>query len=233
MPVRPLTRRDIVLAGLGTASAYAAPGPTSSQAAQLFPNPSACVITPQSIEGPFYFDPALHRADISEGLPGVPLALQFHVVEAGSCSPVANARMDVWHADPLGRYSGYTHQGDSRRVTTAGQTFLRGTQFSDSQGRVTFKTLYPGWYPGRTAHVHFKLFLDRRSVLTGQMYFPDGLSDHIYADVRPYSDRRVRRDTLNTTDAIAQMDPAKAGFCYIKEEPEGYTAALLVGIGRG
>ncbi|PWJ90700.1 dioxygenase-like protein [Mesorhizobium loti] len=130
-----------------------------------------CAITPEVTEGPFYFDPKLERADVTEGKKGIALAVRLQVVDAG-CRPLAGARVDIWHCDAQGAYSGYPGQGDGRDVDTSGQTFLRGWQKTDARGIVSFATIYPGWYRGRTTHIHFKVFPDDRSVMTGQLFFP-------------------------------------------------------------
>ncbi|MGE7157141.1 hypothetical protein ACQKJ1_25815 [Methylorubrum rhodesianum] len=83
------------------------------------------------------------------------MRLRLRVIEAGPCTPVAGARVDVWHSDARGLYSGYPGQGDDRAVDTSGQTFLRGTQMTDEGGWVSFETIYPGWYAGRATHIHF------------------------------------------------------------------------------
>jgi protocatechuate 3,4-dioxygenase beta subunit len=56
----------------------------------LMPGADVCVITPQATEGPYYFDPALERADITEGLPGVPIRVRLQVID-GSCQPILMA----------------------------------------------------------------------------------------------------------------------------------------------
>ncbi|MBW1279526.1 dioxygenase family protein, partial [Escherichia coli] len=87
---------------------------------------------------------ALVRADITEGLPGAPLALAFVILDAATCAPLSGARVDVWHADADGRYSGYRGQGDAG-VSTRNAAFLRGTQFTGADGVANFRTIYPGW----------------------------------------------------------------------------------------
>ena len=72
----------------------------------LAQNPRRCVLTPEAGEGPFYLDPKLIRGDITSGQPGAPLQLAMQVVRAGDCATLANARVDVWHADAVGLYSG-------------------------------------------------------------------------------------------------------------------------------
>ena len=191
----------------------------------------ACVLTPAAVPGPFYFDPKLHRADITEGHPGVPLRLRFIVLDAANCSPVSGARVDVWQTRADGYYSGYPRQGDKRNVDTSGGTFMRGTQFADSRGEASFRSVYPGWYGGRTVHVHFKIFIDDRDMLTGQMYFPDALSQYIFANVGAYS-RKAVRNVFNGNDELALSDTTRSGFCDIREQADHYLATLAVGVSR-
>ena len=207
--------------------AFAA-GATAAAATGLMPGADVCVITPEVTEGPYYFDPKLERADITEGHPGVPTTIRLQLVDGG-CRPVPKARVDIWHCDASGLYSGYAGQGDDGQTTTIGKTFLRGTQFTDSGGVVEFTTIYPGWYHGRTTHVHFKVFLDQASVLTGQIFFPDALSQFIYERVPPYNARKATRDTLNTSDGIATQ-ATRGSFAYVKELADQYLVAMIIGV---
>lgn len=215
-----LTASTTGLVGAGTASAATEPG--------------TCLVTPRSIEGPFYLDPRLVRADIDEGRPGARLRMRLRVIEAGPCTPIPGARVDVWHADAQGLYSGYEGQGDRGRVSTVGETFLRGTQFSDDAGWASFETIYPGWYPGRATHVHFKVLIEARTLLTGQMYFPDAVNASVYAGVPAYGNRALKRDTLNASDFLARReDPQGRGVCTVERAGDGYVAALVIGVDRG
>src|SRR4030095_12580165 len=97
--------------------------------------PGSCVLTPEAGEGPFYLDPKLIRSDITSKQPGAPLNLALQVVRAGDCATLANARVDVWHADAVGLYSGYEKQSGVGGISTkaaVGQQYLRGTQFTDA-----------------------------------------------------------------------------------------------------
>ncbi|HMR32374.1 MAG TPA: intradiol ring-cleavage dioxygenase [Geminicoccaceae bacterium] len=186
-----------------------------------------CLLLPQAVEGPFYFDPHLVRADIIEGRKGIPLGMELTVVGA-DCRPLADARVDLWHADAQGIYSGYDRQGDGRDLDTRGETFLRGTQLADAEGTARFATILPGWYQGRTTHLHFKVFLAERAVLTGQIYLPDALNEFIYENVAAY--RRPRqRDTFNSTDFIAGAG-GEGAFAAVREESGRYLASLVVGV---
>lgn len=186
-----------------------------------------CSVMPETTEGPYYLDPKLVRRDITEGRPGIALRMQLQVVTA-DCRPVAGARVDLWQCDAQGDYSGYANMGSNRGNDTTGQTFMRGTQTTDSNGIVTFDTIYPGWYRGRTTHIHYKVFLDRKTVLTSQIFFPDALSEYIYVKNAAYA-RKETRDTVNTIDGIAEQ-AGEGAYCAIREQKDRYVAALVVGI---
>ena len=222
-----LTLLAVTAAGgaLMTRSAFAQAAGAGDAA--LITGADVCVITPEVTEGPYYFDPALERADVTEGRPGLPTTLRLQVVDS-ACRPLPGARVDIWHADTSGIYSGYPRQPGG--ISTEGETFMRGTQFADGDGVVAFHTVYPGWYPGRTTHIHFKVFVEQTSVLTGQVFLPDEVSNRVYATVSPYNERHAKRDTLNDNDRIARQATA-ASVASIEEAPEGYLAQLIVGVG--
>lgn len=215
-----------VAARAGDAQLVAAPAPATQPE-------GVCILLPQQMEGPYYFDPQMVRSDITEGRPGAPVDLILRVIEHGPCTPIANARVDVWHADAGGVYSGYAGQGDNRDVSTKGATYLRGTQLTDSDGRVTFRSVYPGWYPGRTPHIHVKVFLDQTTVLTGQIYFPDDVSARVYRDRAPYNERPVA-DTTNAADFLFTAGERDGGgtVLTIAETPDLLTASLLIAVDR-
>jgi protocatechuate 3,4-dioxygenase beta subunit len=203
-------------------------GASVTQTAALLSGADVCAIIPEVTEGPYYFDPAMERVDITEGRPGIPTRIRLQVVDA-ACVAMEGARVDIWHCDATGLYSGYPGQGDDGSVDTSGQTFMRGTQFTNANGLAEFETVYPSWYRGRTTHVHFKVFIDEANILTGQIFFPDALSDSIYLNVAPYNDRAGTRDTLNSNDNIAAR-ATSASFAFIKELDEEYLVAMIIGV---
>jgi protocatechuate 3,4-dioxygenase beta subunit len=229
-----LTRRQALSGaaatlGLGLAAGKSAGANAQQRIAAALPGAKVCVLTPQATEGPFYFDPKLVRADITEGKQGAPLTLTLQVVNAKDCARLEQTRVDVWHSDGLGLYSGYAGQetGSAR-----GETFLRGTQFANDDGEVRFETIYPGWYPGRTPHIHYKVFTDPASVATGQLYFPDALSTRIYATIPPYDARKAERDTDNGNDFIFQRQGGAETLLKIDENDGRYLASLVIGVDR-
>lgn len=206
---------------------------TDTNTNNILPQAKACILTPQAVEGPYYLDPKLVRTDITEKEEGAPLKLLLQVIDINGCTPIPEARVDVWHSNGVGAYSGYERQGDDQSVSTTNQTFLRGTQMTDTQGQVTFTTIYPGWYRGRTPHIHLKVFLDQQNVLTGQLYFPDALSEYIYENVAPYNTRTAERDTVNTTDGVLRNSGGgHESFVNIKEEADYYLASVVLGVDR-
>jgi protocatechuate 3,4-dioxygenase beta subunit len=194
---------------------------------------NACILTPQSESGPYYVDPKLVRSDITDGKAGVPLTLRLRVIEAGACTAMTDARVDIWHCDARGVYSAFPGQGDRHNIDMSSKTFLRGTQTTDAAGWAGFRTIYPGWYPGRATHIHFKVFLDERSVLVGQTFFPDALNEFIYNNVPDYKDRPRERAILNVNDRVAlEADPEHRAFCAVKEERDRYVATLTLAVAR-
>ena len=172
-----------------------------------FDDAASCAVTPQQTEGPYYFDADKIRRDIREDREGTPLRLALRVRDAGSCEPLRDAVVDIWHADAGGAYSGFDGGGGGGGGPGGGgggaQTasrYLRGAQVTNGEGVVEFTTIYPGWYPGRTVHIHVKVHLDAQTVLTTQLYFEDALSDRVYA-AQPYA-ARGRRDQGNESDGI-------------------------------
>jgi protocatechuate 3,4-dioxygenase beta subunit len=208
--------------------ALAADASRFAGASLLMPGASLCAITPETTEGPFYFDPELERQDITEGREGVELMLRLQVVDE-NCLPLPKARVDIWHCDATGHYSGYPGQGDGRDVDTTGEKFLRGVQHTDEKGLASFKTIYPGWYRGRTTHIHFKVFPDESSVMTGQIFFPDDLSEHLFTSVAPYNDRREKRDVWNSQDGIARR-AGPLSQAALRETQSSYEALMIIAV---
>lgn len=169
-----------------------------------------CVARPEQTEGPYFVDERLNRSDIrsdpSNGSvkQGAPLAIRFAVqgIAGSSCVPLQGALVDLWHCDAAGIYSDAQDPG----FNTRSQKFLRGYQLTDTTGTANFITIYPGWYQGRTVHVHFKIRTDPESAtgfeFTSQLYFDDQLTDVVHAQ-QPYA-ARGPRTTRNDGDGIYQ-----------------------------
>ena len=188
----------------------------------------ACVLTPQATEGPFYFDTNRIRQNIVEDRVGAPLRMAVRVMKVDEgCAPLRDALVDVWHVDAGGAYSGYPGQPGGQ--DTSGQTFLRGSQVTDDEGVALFDTIYPGWYPGRTVHIHFKVHYKNNTYATSQFYFPDDLTDEVYKRT-PYR-ARPGRTTRNANDSVLRGDPAEWNLlAALTEDGDGYFGAITVGV---
>ncbi len=220
------------VANSGSGAAATEPGAAALESVAATPNQitdePVCVLTPQATEGPFYFDTDLVRRDIVEDRVGAPLRMAVRVVRVDeNCRPLEGVLVDLWHADAAGVYSGYP--GQLGGLDTSGQTFLRGIQATGADGIARFDTIYPGWYPGRTVHIHFKVHYQGNSYVTSQFYFPDELSDRVF-ERSPYSDR-PDRTTRNANDSVLRGDPAEGNLlATIAEESRGYSGAITIGV---
>ena len=171
-------------------------------------------------EGPYYIDGEKLRRNITEGRPGAPLTLRLGVVNASTCKPIRGAIVDIWHADAAGVYSGFG-------AGAANRTFMRGLQRTDANGVATFQTVYPGWYPGRTVHIHVKVHVAGNVVHTGQLFFNDAATDAVYKRT-PYS-RRPSRTTRNTDDSIYVNGGSKS-LLKIARLGKGYSGTITMGV---
>jgi protocatechuate 3,4-dioxygenase beta subunit len=195
----------------------------------------ACVVTPKQTEGPFFIDEQLKRSDIrvdpsdDSVKAGVPLHLNFRVSAVGTagCSPLSGAIVDLWQCDAVGTYSAV----NERDPRSAGKHFLRGYQVTDANGSTQFTTIYPGWYPGRTVHIHFKVRADPQSgkarEITSQLYFDDALTDRIHAQ-QPYSSKG-RRSVKNQQDGLFRSGGGQLMLSPV-ESGEGYRATFDIGL---
>jgi protocatechuate 3,4-dioxygenase beta subunit len=228
-PVGRLLSRREALALLGAGGAAMLVVGVRRPAAAAAPAP--CVARPALTEGPYFVDAKLDRSDIrsdpADGTvrPGAPLQLTWRVsrLTAGSCAPLAGAMVDLWHCDAAGVYSDVSDPGGS----TVGRKFLRGYQVTDGEGLARFTTIYPGWYPGRAVHIHFKVRTaapgGRAHDFTSQVFFDDALSERVFAQP-PYAARGRRRVT-NAQDGIYRRAGAQLTLVVTPAAP-GHAASF-------
>lgn len=189
-----------------TGSATTAPTTTAPAAP-----PVACALSPELTAGPYYLDGALARADITEGRPGTPLRFRVKVLALPDCAPLAGAAVDIWHCDAGGEYSGF--YGNSLAATAAqgrnDKRFLRGVQVTNAAGVATFTTIFPGWYEGRTVHIHLKVieggslgstYSGGHVAHVGQAFFDETLTATLL-EAEPYAAHTGTR-TTNDEDSI-------------------------------
>jgi protocatechuate 3,4-dioxygenase beta subunit len=218
MPKNPITRRQ-ALGAAGVTGAALLVGGGRSSLRGLVEQPEAaaaatCTLTPSMTEGPYWVDELLNRSDIranadgSSVQDGIPLTLTIYVERSETCEPEAGATVDVWHANASGVYS------DESVESTSGQSWLRGYQVTDSEGKVTFTTIFPGWYAGRTFHVHVRIrSFDGSSTtynFTTQIFFDEAINSAVNS-AADYSARGTRT-TTNTADSIYSADSDSDGL---------------------
>jgi protocatechuate 3,4-dioxygenase beta subunit len=180
---------------------------------------AACILTPETITGVNYVPNEPLRRDITEGKLGAALVLRTFVVDASTCRPIKNATVDIWQVDAMGLYSHGT------------RSFLRGLQRTNGDGLALFHTIYPGWYAGRTAHIHVKVHAGGNVVHTGHLYFPDTVTDAVYRQA-PYSSH-PGRDTRNATDAYYRANGGRSSQMSVTRNRAGvYVARITMGVRR-
>ena len=232
---RLFSRREVVTLLAATGAVFLAGGSLNSKRAiAATPGPS-CVVRPEQTEGPYFVDERLNRSDIrsdpADGRvrPGTQLALTLAVsrISGGDCQPLVGAQVDIWQCDALGIYSDVQDPGFS----TIGQKFFRGYQVTDVRGEARFVTVYPGWYAGRTVHIHFKIrtapMAQRSFEFTSQMYFDDELTDRVHAPP-PYA-AKGPRTARNQHDRIFRRGGDQLMLAPTATT-DGYAATFAVGL---
>jgi len=110
-----------------------------------------------------------------------------------------------------------------------GQTFLRGVQTTDTNGEVTFATIYPGWYQGRATHIHFRVYLALDLQATSQLAFPDDVTTAVYNTslyaARGQNSTTAARDGIFSDGVTYQLPTITQS-----STTGGYDAVLTVGI---
>jgi protocatechuate 3,4-dioxygenase beta subunit len=220
-----LTRRrsllglgGLVAAALGAGATRAASGGPAGVASGRV----SCVLTPEMTEGPYYISGERLRHNITDGKRGTRLDLALTVVNASSCRPIRGAKVDIWHCDAGGTYSGFGAGAASR-------TFLRGVQKTDAHGVARFRTIYPGWYPGRTVHIHVMVHVGGNVVHTGQLFFSDTVTDAVYRKA-PYS-ARPNRSPRNGGDSI-YVNGGKRSLLKLRRKGAAYRGTITMGVTR-
>ena len=155
--------------------------PLSKGIAKAITKSNSCTLIPTETAGPFPLDltenTTFLRQNIKESKTGVPLNVKLKIIGNANCLPMANVRVNIWHCDKDGLYSGYSTTNNQGQ---AGLTYLRGYQFTDSNGEVEFQTIFPGWYTGRICHIHFQVFVSSNYAAVSQLTFDVNAKNAIY-----------------------------------------------------
>lgn len=212
-PTSPTTTTDTTTAATTTTTGTTTP-PVNATA--------ACVVSPNETVGPYPSLADFVRSDIREGKQGTPLTLAIRVVNTNAaCAAVAGAVVDVWQCDADGNYSQY---GSERNLT-----YLRGLQTTDSNGQVTFVTIYPGWYQGRATHIHVEVTMSGRSVKVTQIAFPEDVTAAVYRTGVYASSGQ--NPTTNARDGVFADGVTNELISITGGDPtSGYTASFQVGV---
>jgi protocatechuate 3,4-dioxygenase beta subunit len=217
-----LTRRDALRSagGVGLAAVFGA------RALDLLGDDaeaaSTCLLTPEVTEGPYWVENRLTRRNITEGKPGVPVVIRFTVLNAKTCRPIQNADVEIWHCDAVGNYSA---------VNGATTRFLRGHQKSNSSGKAEFLTIFPGWYRGRTPHIHMKVYVGGDTVHTGQVFFNEKITAAVYRQA-PYASRG-QYDTPHARDSIYREAGGSTAELKLARRTgglRGYVGTIAIGV---
>ncbi len=238
-----LNRRSTlsILAGAGLAARFI---PAWNETVEAADGITCVPSTPTVTEGPYWVDEKLFRSDVrsdpSTGVAraGIPLTLTINVqnLSSGDCVALAGAYIDIWHCDAKGIYSDestYNPGGGTGNVNTSGQKFLRGYQITDTDGKVQFTTVYPGWYSGRTIHIHVRVRTYSGTTVLGnfvsQIFFDETINNTVLAQ-SAYS-RTSSRDTTNASDMVYRVtNPERMLATATGSVTAGYTAGITMGV---
>jgi len=186
-------------------------------------NPNACAASPTETAGPFPIKtPAdLVRENILGNKTGIPLLIEFTIQNTNNnCAVLEGAFVDIWQCDAKGNYSEYSGQLDGNFTN---EHFLRGRQSTDSNGKASFVSIYPGWYPGRTPHLHVEVKNSSgSSLLITQVSFPEDVSDSVYAT----AEYKGAADTNNSNDGI--VGAANLADYVTGNTTDGYTLSKII-----
>ena len=182
---------------------------------------AACAVTPTETAGPYPSLTDMFRSDIRGGKTGTLLTLTVKVANVNAaCAAVANANVEVWHCDSAGNYSEYG--------TQTAQTYLRGIQTTNSNGEVTFTTIYPGWYQGRATHIHLEVTINGVSRKVTQIAFPESVNSAVYR-TGVYASRGAN-PTSNLSDGIFADSLSSERVTPSGNAASGYTASCQIGV---
>lgn len=219
-----LSRRDAIksVGGIGLGAVFGA------RALNLFADQAdaatvtTCLLTPEVTEGPYWVEENLTRRNITEGKAGLPLVIRFTVLNAKTCKPIKNADVEIWHCDALGNYSA---------VNGATTRYLRGHQRANAAGKAEFLTIFPGWYRGRTPHIHMKVGVGSNTVHTGQVFFNEKITTGVYRHA-PYA-TSGQYDTPHSRDNIYKQAGGSTAELKLARRTgglKGYTGTIAIGV---
>lgn len=231
-------RRKVIKGLMALAGSAGAGRLLAQDAAPSATGAGSCRLISQDVTGPFHTEQYLERSNLMDGQKGVPLTLNFHVRDVLTCNPLAGAKVLIWHANNEGHYSGVENlmlnaDGTAQEgmLDLRDETFCRGMQTSDKQGRVQFVTSFPGWYFPRTTHIHLKVYPPGfGEEATTQLYLRNENCDEVYA-TKNYRHRGPNPTRRNPGDesGIFSYDEGDLWLNIVKDA-DGYAATHELGV---
>ena len=231
-----MQRKDFLkLAGLAGAASIV-PFGSSKAGSEDAAATDACTLVPQETAGPYPLDlhtnAAMIRQDIHETQAGSIYTFTIQIINQATCLGVPNARVDVWHCNAQGNYSGYnTNSGHGNgNVNAVGQTWCRGIQMTDADGYVTFVSIFPGWYTSRVWHIHFQVYINSMSVATSQFTVPVAKKNQIFTSVAPYSAYGADPQAISTDNVFSDGSTLQMATLEDDAATGGYKSAFTAAI---
>ncbi|RWS22534.1 hypothetical protein B4U80_13538, partial [Leptotrombidium deliense] len=162
---------------------------------------------------------------------GLPFKLCTTIINQHTCNPVSNAMVYVWLANAYGQYSGYENATgpDYPEDPISDTRYLRGYQITDSDGAVCFNMIYPGWYAGRTTHIHVEVYTNEKFAFVGQFFIYDKISDFVYNNYCPYNTRENSERMKNADDRWFRK-AAETSLLDIEPTLHGYFSEIKLAI---
>ncbi|KAK4142407.1 Intradiol ring-cleavage dioxygenase [Dichotomopilus funicola] len=200
----------------------------------LFSGYNSCLLAPEVTQGPYYVAGEYIRHNVVEDQPGVPLLLDYQVIDVDTCEPVPSVYLEIWHCNSTGVYAGVAANGNGNTAddTNIDQTWLRGIQLTNGDGVAQFESVFPGHYTGRTPHIHVMvhataggkngtvqanntLGLDNYSSHVGQSFFDQTLISAVEL-TEPYASN-TQPLTTNAEDGIMSQSAEGDGVDPVME----------------
>lgn len=214
------------LAGLGLSLPFAKAFAGSADESDTL---ASCTLIPTETAGPFPLDltanTTFFRSDVTEGQQGTPLTIKLKILGVNNCEPMKNVRVNIWHCNKDGLYSGYDN---SNNPGQAGLTYLRGYQMTDADGYVNFTTIFPGWYNGRICHIHFQVYVSSNYAAISQFTFDIATKNQIYANNSSMYTKGA--DPMSLASDNIFSDGYQYQICTLTPTSSGYQAYLEVAV---
>ena len=231
-------RRNVIKGLVAVAGSMSAGRLIAQDAAPSAIGAGSCRLITQDVAGPFHTEHYVDQSNLMQGQNGIPLTLNFKVTNVMTCQPLAGAKVLIWHSNNEGHYSGVVNTmlnadgtAQEEKIDFRDESFCRGVQTSDDQGRVQFVTAFPGWYFPRSTHIHLKVYPPGfGEEATTQLYFHSEHCDEVYAS-KHYRHRgpNPTRPKPGDESPVFSYDHGDL-WLNVKKERGGYAATHELGV---